>query len=56
MPLGSLRARPGKISVRFGTPISTTGIPEQEARDFADTAQEIMSHMYEDLRAERGAL
>lgn len=56
MPLGSLRARPGKISVRFGTPISTTGIPEQDARDFAGAAQEIMSHMYEDLRTEWGAL
>ncbi|MDD9923480.1 MAG: lysophospholipid acyltransferase family protein, partial [Boseongicola sp.] len=36
LPLGSVRARPGQIKVRFGEPIPTAGVTEDNARVFAD--------------------
>ena len=50
MPLGSLKARPGTIRVRFGAPISTNGVKENQARDFADKLRESVVAIYEDLR------
>ena len=50
MPLGSLKARPGTIRVRFGAPISTDGVKENQARDFADKLRESVVAIYEDLR------
>ncbi|GGE60229.1 lysophospholipid acyltransferase family protein [Actibacterium pelagium] len=53
MPLASLRARPGQLSIRFGEPIQTAGIPETEARDLADHVQSVVAGLYEAARAER---
>jgi 1-acyl-sn-glycerol-3-phosphate acyltransferase len=50
MPLGSIRARPGKIYFRFGTPILTTGRDEDDARDLADHVQAVVAGMYEEFR------
>jgi len=50
-PLGSMRARPGTICVRFGTGISTDGLLESDARDLADRAQAVVVKMYDELRA-----
>ncbi len=51
MPLGSVRARPGKLYIRFGTPMPTAGLQESDARDFADRAHAAVAGMYEELRA-----
>jgi len=52
LPLGSIRARPGKISVRFGAPIPTTGLRDSDARDVADHAQAAVAGIYADLGAQ----
>lgn len=49
MPLGSIRARPGTIRIRFGHPIPTSGLTEDDARTFADQLQECIADMYADL-------
>ena len=48
MPLGAVRARPGTIRIRFGEPISTAGLHEDDARPFADRLQSRLSEMYEE--------
>ena len=50
MPLGRLRARPGQISIRFGAPIPTDGMTEDDARDLADRVHREVSRLYEELR------
>ncbi|MEH6359909.1 MAG: lysophospholipid acyltransferase family protein [Amylibacter sp.] len=50
MPLGSVRARPGKIRIRFGTPIPTTGLEEESARAHADYVQEAAVRIYAELK------
>lgn len=55
MPLRSLRARPGTVTVRFGAPIPTEGLVDQDARALADRAQGIFAGMYEDMRQENTA-
>lgn len=50
MPLGSMRARAGKILIRFGAPIPTTGLKEDEARSLADQVQEIAVEIYAELK------
>lgn len=55
LPLGSLRARPGTIHVRFGAPIPTKGLIEKDARDLADHTQSIVAGMYQNL-GEQSAL
>ena len=52
MPLGSIRARPGKVYVRFGTPISTEGLGIDDARDLSDRVQAIVADTYAQLKAE----
>ncbi len=52
MPLGSVRARPGKIRIRFGTPISTAGLKEETARSFADYVREVTVGIYAELKQE----
>ncbi len=49
MPLKSVRARPGTIRIRFGNPIPTTGLNEEDARGFADRLQTCLSAMYSEL-------
>lgn len=49
MPLGSVRARPGVIRVRFGAPLSTAGLTENDARALADRAQAAATQMYAEL-------
>ena len=49
LPLKSVRARPGTIRVRFGTPISTVGLVEEGARDLADRAQAAVAALYAEL-------
>lgn len=53
LPLGSIRPRPGMISIRFGMPIETTGLREENARDLADRTQSAVAALYADLRRER---
>lgn len=43
---GSLRARAGTVRVRYGAPIPTTGLTEDDARTLADRAQAIVTEMY----------
>lgn len=50
MPLGSIRARPGRITVCFGAPIPTSGLGDDDARNLADHAQGVVTGMYEELR------
>ena len=49
MPLGSIRARPGTIRVRFGAPISTVGLREEDARSLADRAQAAVATLFTEL-------
>lgn len=46
MQLGTVRARPGKISVRFCKPVSTEDYEEADARDLADKLQRVVSENY----------
>lgn len=50
MPFPSVRAKPGTVHVRFGTPIPTKGLVEEDARALADRVQIVFAGMYEDLR------
>jgi 1-acyl-sn-glycerol-3-phosphate acyltransferase len=52
LPFGSVRARPGRIRVRFGAPIPTSGLTEDDARALADRTQAIVEGMYADLQRE----
>lgn len=49
IPLGSIRACPGVIRVRFGPPLSTTGLGDDAARDLSDRAQVVVTTMYAEL-------
>jgi 1-acyl-sn-glycerol-3-phosphate acyltransferase len=49
MPLKSIALKPGTIRVRFGTPISTKGLTEDNSRELADKAQLAVSILYEEL-------
>jgi 1-acyl-sn-glycerol-3-phosphate acyltransferase len=49
MPLGSLRACPGTIRIRFGDPMYSTGLTEDDARNFADQIQQCIADMYCDI-------
>lgn len=46
MRLGTVRARPGKIRIRFCRPISTQHYAEGDARDLADKLQQVVSDNY----------
>jgi 1-acyl-sn-glycerol-3-phosphate acyltransferase len=46
LPFPSVRARPGRIRVRFGAPIPTAGRKEDDARDLADHVQSVIAGMY----------
>ena len=46
MQLGTIRARPGKIHVRFCKPVSTEHYEEADARDLADKLQQVVSENY----------
>lgn len=50
MPLGSVRARPGKIRIRFAAPVPTTGLKEEDARSLADQVQEVTAGIYSELK------
>lgn len=50
MPFPSVRAKPGTVHVRFGPPIPTDGLAEEDARALADLVQKVFAGMYEDLR------
>ena len=50
MPLGSVRARPGKIRIRFGAPIPTAGLNEEAARSFADHVRQVTVGIYAELK------
>jgi 1-acyl-sn-glycerol-3-phosphate acyltransferase len=44
--LGTLRARPGPITVRYGAPIPTEGLTEDDARALADRVRDAVVAMY----------
>ncbi len=46
MPLGTVRARPGKISIRFCAPVSTENYQEADARGLADELQRVACENY----------
>ncbi len=52
LPLGSIRARPGEIHIRFGEPILTTGLDGTDARDLADKAQAATAAMYAEFKVQ----
>jgi len=52
LPLGSIRARAGTIHVRFGAPIPTSGLKDDDARALADQTQAVVAGMYEGLRTQ----
>lgn len=49
IPLGSLRARPAVIRVRFAPPLSTAGLGEDAARELSDRAQAVVIATYAEL-------
>jgi len=49
MPLKSKCLKPGTIRIRFGTPISTKGLTEDNSRKLADEAQLAVSKLYDEL-------
>ena len=49
MALGSIRARPGTIRIRFGDPVAASGLSEDNARAFADQLQVCIADMYSDV-------
>jgi 1-acyl-sn-glycerol-3-phosphate acyltransferase len=53
MPLGTVRARPGEIRIRFCKPVPTTGCTEADARAFADELRLQFVQNYEDLADRR---
>ncbi|NKX45509.1 lysophospholipid acyltransferase family protein [Roseicyclus persicicus] len=53
LPLGTMRARPGEIRVRFCPPVPTAGCAEADARDVADALQAVVARAYGDLAARR---
>ncbi len=55
MPLGSVRARPGTIRIRFGPPVATEGLTAADARDLADRLRSCVSGMYSDLAGRASA-
>ena len=46
MRLGTVRARPGKIRVRFCKPVSTDAYDESDARELADRLHRVVSENY----------
>ena len=52
MRLGALRARPGEVRIRFGTPVPTLGYADTDAREFADRLQGIAARTYAELARE----
>ncbi len=55
MPLGSFRARPGEVRIRFCEPVSPEGYTEADARGFADHLQGISARTYQELAEKRPA-
>ena len=51
MPLGTIRATPGEVRVRFCKPVPSAGYGEADARAFADVLQQRFSEVYSDLAA-----
>lgn len=51
MPLGSLRARPGTLRVRFCAPVPTAGLGEGDARALADHVQAVVAGAYREMAA-----
>ena len=49
MPLGSVRAQPGAIRIRFCDQVPTEGCAEADARDFADRLQAVFAENYAEM-------
>lgn len=49
MPWKSYDLQPGTFRVRFGAPLSTEGLTENDARDLADKAQKAVVELYKQL-------
>jgi 1-acyl-sn-glycerol-3-phosphate acyltransferase len=50
LPMGSMRMRPGKLTVSFGKPMSTDGLAEEDAPEFAQRVREEVVRMREEFR------
>ena len=56
MPLGTFRARPGEVRIRFCKSVPTAGYVEADAREFADRLQAEFVRIYRQLAEKRPAL
>ena len=52
MPWKSINLQPGTVRIRFGLPIPTEGLSEEDARDLADKAQSAVTNLYNQLSRE----
>jgi len=52
MPLQSFALKPGTIRIRVGSPISSEGLSESDARQLVDQAQKKVSNLYKALDEE----
>lgn len=55
LPPGSLRMRPGTLRYRFGAPLDTGGLVEDDAPALAARCQSIVTDMHAELKAQRAA-
>jgi 1-acyl-sn-glycerol-3-phosphate acyltransferase len=51
LPLGSLRIRSGTIRIRFGDPLATAGLIEDDARALVDRARDAVTALHASLPA-----
>ena len=48
--MGSMRMRPGTLTVSFGEPMPTDGLTDEDAPDFAQEVREEVVRMREQFR------
>lgn len=54
-PMGSMRMRPGTLTVSFGEPMPTDGLTEEDAPEFAQRVREEVVRMREQFRVHDGS-
>ncbi|MEM7242687.1 MAG: lysophospholipid acyltransferase family protein [Pseudomonadota bacterium] len=55
LPAGRLRMRKGTVHMRFGAPLETTGLTDEDARSFSDRLQQKVAALYAQLKDEMNA-